>query len=69
MVTLLSYAAGQGPQAKYFVLRAPNTALRFDLPELEKLIDQTILEGMEKEHLPGVAFTLVKDGVIIFSRV
>jgi CubicO group peptidase (beta-lactamase class C family) len=68
MAALLSFAASQGSQAKSFELRAPNTALRFDLPELEKLIEQAIVEAMEKEHIPGAAITLVKDGQIIISR-
>lgn len=47
---------------------APSLALRFDLHEVQSLIDQTVAEAMEKEHLPGVAFVLVKDGKVVLAR-
>jgi CubicO group peptidase (beta-lactamase class C family) len=50
------------------VLPAPPPTLRFELQEVQTLVDQTIAEAMEKEHLPGVAFALVKDGQVVISR-
>lgn len=36
--------------------------------ELETFLDKFFAEQMEKEHIPGAVFTLVKDGQIFFSK-
>ena len=67
-VALLSLAMIQSPQAKPVDQPARPTILRFDLPELQKLVEQTVAEAMEREHLPGVAFVMVKDGQVVIAR-
>jgi CubicO group peptidase (beta-lactamase class C family) len=68
LTALLSLAIMPNPAAQSFNPSAQPTSLRFDLPELEKLVEQTVTDAMEREHLPGIAFTLVKDGQVVISR-
>jgi len=44
------------------------SSLHFDLQTLQPLVDQTISEAMEKEHLPGAVFILVKDGKVAMAK-
>ncbi|HWP45463.1 MAG TPA: serine hydrolase domain-containing protein [Blastocatellia bacterium] len=65
MLSVLSFAAWPGP---------PNTAaqkrstLRIDAAELQSFVDSIFAEEMEKEHLPGAVFVLVKDRKVALSK-
>ena len=46
---------------------ADQKSARVDPAELKSLLDPLFAEEMEKEHLPGAVFALVKDGKVVFS--
>jgi hypothetical protein len=39
-----------------------------DVRELKQSLDKIFAEEMEKEHIPGAVFVLVKDGAVLFSK-
>ena len=41
---------------------------RIDLKELEAFLNPIFAEAMEKEHLPGAVFVLVKDGKVVLAK-
>lgn len=41
---------------------------RASLEGLEPLVDAAMASGMEEEHIPGAAFVLVRDGVVVLAR-
>lgn len=43
-------------------------AARAERQPVQALVDQLVTEAMEKEHLPGVAFVLVREGRVEYAR-
>jgi CubicO group peptidase (beta-lactamase class C family) len=48
--------------------RAAINSVPIDAKELESFLDKFFAEKMEKLHIPGLVFVMVKDGEILFSK-
>ena len=65
---LPSWAQGMPTQPNKVVLSAPHHQGPTDPQELEAFLDAIFAEQMEKLHVPGAVFVLVKDGQIFFAK-
>lgn len=71
IVSLLSVALMVAPPVAYLAIPASQQVKQSpDIAsgEMESFIDSIINEEMQKEHLPGVAFVLVKGGKVILAK-